>query len=89
MKKRGKPKRPEFCLTCGTDIEEGKGIRDGAVVYCSEKCKKVWEDSNGEWKMIGKILFAIGGFIVGTLFGWQLLEKLAKFLLEKLATLGA
>jgi len=39
--------------------------------------------------MIGKILFAIGGFIVGTLFGWQLLEKLAKFLLEKLATLGA
>ena len=39
-------------------------------------------------KMIGKILFAIGGFIVGTLFGWQLLEKLAKFLLEKLTTIG-
>ena len=39
--------------------------------------------------MIGKIFVAVGGFIVGTLFGWQLLEKLAKFLLEKLATLGA
>jgi len=39
--------------------------------------------------MIGKILSAIGGFILGTLFGWQLLEKLTKFLLEKFATLGA
>ena len=47
MRKRGKPEKPEFCLACGIDIE-GKGIRDGAVVYCSEKCKKAWEESNGE-----------------------------------------
>ncbi len=38
--------------------------------------------------MIGKILCFIFGFIVGTLFGWTLLEKLIKFILEKIVTGG-
>ena len=66
------------CQSCGY---EGKGSE-----FTEDGCPKC-----GNWKeikMMGKILFAIGGFIVGTLFGWQLLEKLAKFLLEKFATLG-
>ncbi len=48
MKKRGKPGKPEFCLTCGDDIEEGKGIRGEGVVYCSEECRKAWEEVNEE-----------------------------------------
>ena len=47
MKKRGKPGKPEFCLTCGDDIE-GEGIRGEGVVYCSEECRKAWEESNEE-----------------------------------------
>ncbi len=38
--------------------------------------------------MLGKIFTFIVGFIVGTLFGWTLLEKLIKFILEKIATGG-
>ncbi len=38
--------------------------------------------------MIGKIISFIFGFIVGTLFGWTLLERLIKFILEKIATGG-
>ena len=48
MRKRGKPIKPEFCLSCGEDVEEGKEIRDGAVVYCSEECKKMWDEDNGD-----------------------------------------
>ena len=47
MKKRGKPGKPEFCLTCGEDIEEGEGIKGDGVVYCSEECRKAWEEVNG------------------------------------------
>ncbi len=35
--------------------------------------------------MIGKIFTFIVGFIVGTFFGWTLLEKLIKLILEKIA----
>ena len=38
--------------------------------------------------MIGKIFSFVFGFIVGTLFGWTLLEKLIKIILEKIATGG-
>ncbi len=38
--------------------------------------------------MIGKIFSFIFGFIVGTLFGWALLEKLIKLILLKIATGG-
>jgi len=35
--------------------------------------------------MIGKIFTFIVGFIVGTLFGYTLIEKLIKLILEKIA----
>ncbi len=47
MRKRGKLGKPEFCLTCGTDIEEGEGIKSEGVVYCSKECKDMWEENNG------------------------------------------
>lgn len=34
--------------------------------------------------MIGKVISFVVGFIVGTLFGWTLLEKLIKLILEKI-----
>ncbi len=34
--------------------------------------------------MIGKIITFITGFIVGTLFGWVILEKLLVLILERL-----
>ncbi len=38
--------------------------------------------------MIGKIFSFVFGFIVGTLFGYTLIEKLIKVVLEKIGTGG-